>query len=688
VALAITIDGIDEALSHFHYKNKQALKSRFISLIRQYYEDETAVETLPCIDTDELIMTLWDTGDDPAAIKNRRKNFTSIKSSVNKELEKLYEKGENPEGIVIGPENTFVMSDEARNKALEAFIRKPQEDGAALLGQVKDVLKVLGEMLSDSSYFHDGGEGDESGRMREIRDLIRDLSHTAGLGDMEVFPHEVDIAPSSGDAGSDQGKNGDAEIENLSPDEELVEVDEDDLEEMMEDVDDTGSGDSGDEETAELSPDEELVEVEEDDLEEMMEGVDDTGSGDSGDEETTELSPDEELVEVDEDDLEEMMEGVDDTGSGDSGDEETAELSPDEELVEVDEDDLEEVVEEIGDTDSGDSGDEETAGLSPDEELVEVDEDDLEKMVEEVGDAGPDREVFYDIDPHESSGTDDADERARLLAEQFNESLAAMDRFYNQYILIPEDNYTIGSGMSAKSANMERVVHLPPFYIGKFPVTNVLFEIFIEETGYKTTAEKVGYGTVFHGRHRGQKCAVNDSMTTYSCNSALSVKVVKGACWYQPFGPGSTLYGKRNHPVVQVSLEDAMAFAAWTGKRLPTEEEWEAAARTATGHLFPWGDEWLDDACNTEGNLVGDTTAVNTYGEFENECGIADTLGNVLEWTVTRSKEPDPERRGADGLYVAKGGSFISGSGISLPDRTMLHPHYHSNILGFRCIAC
>ena len=577
MALAITIDGIDEALSHFHYKNKQALKSRFISLIRQYYEDETAVETLPCIDTDELIMTLWDTGDDPAAIKNRRKNFTSIKSSVNKELEKLYEKGENPEGIVIGPENTFVMSDEARNKALEAFIRKPQEDGAALLGQVKDVLKVLGEMLSDSSYFHDGGEGDESGRMREIRDLIRDLSHTAGLGDMEVFPHEVDIAPSSGDAGSDQGKNGDAEIENLSPDEELVEVDEDDLEE---------------------------------------------------------------------------------------------------------------VVEEIGDTDSGDSGDEETAGLSPDEELVEVDEDDLEKMVEEVGDAGPDREVFYDIDPHESSGTDDADERARLLAEQFNESLAAMDRFYNQYILIPEDNYTIGSGMSAKSANMERVVHLPPFYIGKFPVTNVLFEIFIEETGYKTTAEKVGYGTVFHGRHRGQKCAVNDSMTTYSCNSALSVKVVKGACWYQPFGPGSTLYGKRNHPVVQVSLEDAMAFAAWTGKRLPTEEEWEAAARTATGHLFPWGDEWLDDACNTEGNLVGDTTAVNTYGEFENECGIADTLGNVLEWTVTRSKEPDPERRGADGLYVAKGGSFISGSGISLPDRTMLHPHYHSNILGFRCIAC
>ncbi len=258
-----------------------------------------------------------------------------------------------------------------------------------------------------------------------------------------------------------------------------------------------------------------------------------------------------------------------------------------------------------------------------------------------------------------------------------------MDKFYNRYLLIAEDNYTIGSGISVKNGNIERVVHLLPFYMGKFPITNVLFEIFVEETGYKTTAERVGYGTVFHGRHVGKKTNEGDTVMTISCNSTLSVKVVQGACWYQPFGPGSTLYGKRSHPVVQVSLEDAMAFAAWTGKRLPTEEEWEAASRTSSGHPFPWGEEWQDNACNIEESLIGDTTPVDKYAAFENECGIADTLGNVLEWTVTRSKEPEQEK----GLYIAKGGSFISGNGIRLFDRTVLQSQYHSNILGFRCVA-
>ncbi len=715
MALAITREGIDEALSHFHYKDKKTLKSRFIRLVRRYYEDERAIETLTRIDTDELITLLWDTGDDPIIIKNRRKNFTSIKSAINKELEELYIKGENPEGVIIGPGNTFIMSDEARNDALEAFVKRPKEDEAALLQQVKDVLKVLGETLAESSSFHNGGPENDPGGLQEIRELIRELSARAGLGEPVVPLDEVleeidagdreeedELSPDEDLEEVDAGEieeileevdgeedPGDlpGEVDELSPDEDLEEVDAGEIEEILEEVDGEEAPEDFPGEVEGLSPDEDLEEVYAGEIEEILEEVD--GEEDPGDlpGEVEGLSPDEELEEVDAADSEEVLEEVDIAGAGD----EVEEVAPDEELEVVDEDDIaelfEEVVEDDGEAGPGDLPGEEGEDIPPDEELEEVGEDDLEEVLEEVDDAGSDGDVSYDVDSGESAGTEDEEEGLRLLAEQFNESLAAMDRFYNQYILIPEGNFPIGSGLSAKSVNIERVVHLPPFYLGKFPVTNVLFEIFIEETGYKTTAERVGYGTVFHGRHRAQKKAVNDSMTTFSCNASLSVKVVKGACWYQPFGPGSTLYGKRNHPVVQISLEDALAFAAWTGKRLPSEEEWEAAARTSDGRFFPWGDEWLDDACNTEGNLIGDTTTVDRYREFENRYGIADMLGNVLEWTITRSKEPDPQNGGTEGLYIAKGGSFISGNGIALSDRTVLHPHYHSNILGCRCVA-
>ncbi|MBN2397156.1 MAG: hypothetical protein JXI32_02150, partial [Deltaproteobacteria bacterium] len=194
MALAITIQGIDEALSHFNYRNKPALKYRLIALIRDHYEDEESLEAVEDIDTDELITVLWNIRDDLAAVRNRRKNLKSVKSAINSELKRLYEEGKNPEGIVIGPANTFVMSDEARQSAFEAFIREPKEDGAALLGQVKDVLKVLNEVLATSPYFDDGEGGEDSGKLQEIKALIRSLTDKAGLDGTES-PHSGGAVP-------------------------------------------------------------------------------------------------------------------------------------------------------------------------------------------------------------------------------------------------------------------------------------------------------------------------------------------------------------------------------------------------------------------------------------------------------------------------------------------------------------
>jgi formylglycine-generating enzyme required for sulfatase activity len=277
-------------------------------------------------------------------------------------------------------------------------------------------------------------------------------------------------------------------------------------------------------------------------------------------------------------------------------------------------------------------------------------------------------------------------DKTRLLAEEFDGYLGAMDRFFNHYLLIPAGRYVFGSKTPGANELSERTVDLDTFYMGRFPVTNALFEIFVEKTGYITTAEKNGFGTVYKGRYS----VASDPGTgrrSLCWRSAVTVKKVEGACWFQPSGPGSTLHNKRSHPVVQVSLEDAIAFAAWTGKRLPTEDEWEAATRTGRGYVYPWGNEWEEDQCNFEESREGSTTPVDRFVLHANELGVVDALGNVLEWTIDTRPSYSAEKNGIR-RCVARGGNWTSSrNSCSLLSRFLFEPAFHSNILGFRCVA-
>ncbi len=557
MAFVITIQGIDQAISNLNYTNKKALKYRLVNTIRGYYADESSIESIPEIDTDELVKVLWNTGDDPRAIKNRRRNLNSIKSSVNADLKRLYEEGKNPEGIAIGSTNIFALSDEARDKVLEAFKNKLEAEGTITLNQITDILTMVNEILSKPETLTDTKNPEGPLKLNQLRSLIQGLSERLGSEGPDVT-------------------EGSEELEEA---EDIEELDED---EVIEDLEDVDIDDAAEE--AEIEEDLEMAEAE-DELEEV---------------ET-------------EDDLEEVDEvaeaGETDISMGDLGD---------------------------GYSDGGYEGDDET-------------------------------------------------KKARVLAEEFNNLTGAMDRFYNQYLLLPDGEYIVGSNRPKKDERREQKVHLTPFYMGKFPVTNALFEIFFQKTGYMTTAEKTGYGTVFYGRTQ-KKVDKKTGLKQLTWNSSLTNKEVKRACWYQPLGPGSTLHNKRNHPVVQVSLEDAMAFAAWTGKRLPTEDEWEAASRTAHGYIFPWGKDWKKESCNIEESYIGDTTPVGKYIGFANDLEIVDTIGNVLEWILVSSKSPSYVKNGSQ-YYIAKGGSWISGDNIRLFSRFNLEPESHSNILGFRCVA-
>lgn len=484
------------------------------------------------------------------------------------------------------------------------------------------------------------------------------------------------------------------ELEELQDDEleeseEEEQLDDEDLEEVeplddqAEELEADGSeGDDGDE----SEEDSEVVEV----LDVVLEDEGKDGAGDD-----TKFGEDEDLSELDE------LEEVEDDELDDS-EEEEGQLN-EEELEEVDEiDDLveeSELDDEDGDSESDsdvvevldvmvdDEDDIEEVEVFDDEIEEEVEDDDV-TVVEESGkeDASADFEGKYDIDEDEFDLEDLSEtERKRILAERFDRYLGAMERHFNQFLLIPSGAYTIGSKAPTPGELPEQQIQIHDFFMGKYPVINALFEVFVERTGYTTTAEKKGFGVVYEGRFR----KIKDEKTgqyRFAWNATHSWKEVKGAYWYQPTGPGSTLHQKRNHPVVQVSLLDAMAFASWVGKRLPTAAEWEAAARTDKGYRFPWGDDWKDGLCNTETSEIADTMPVDHYPDAVNKMGIADLVGNTLEWTSEKCNPPNGSRNDFD-YHIAKGGSWVSEENIQLDSRFRFPTDFTSNTLGFRCLA-
>jgi formylglycine-generating enzyme len=293
------------------------------------------------------------------------------------------------------------------------------------------------------------------------------------------------------------------------------------------------------------------------------------------------------------------------------------------------------------------------------------------------------------------------------MVRQGDDAAAGSDRA--AMVHIPGGTFTMGTddgvGYAADGEGPAHEVELEPFWIDAAAVSNERFARFVLATGYVTEAERFGWSFVFAG------LLPADFLPTRGVEGAPWWRQVFGAQWRRPEGPHSSLDGRLDHPVVHVSWNDARAYCEWAGKRLPTEAEWERAARGGLeGKRFPWGDDetpgghWLCNVWqgsfpmqNTQEDGWYSTAPVTAFPP--NGFGLYNAVGNAWEWCAdwfdpgfySVSPRQDPAGPATGSARVMRGGSYLCHPSycyrFRVAARSSNTPDSSTGNLGFRCAA-
>lgn len=254
-------------------------------------------------------------------------------------------------------------------------------------------------------------------------------------------------------------------------------------------------------------------------------------------------------------------------------------------------------------------------------------------------------------------------------------------------IRVPAGGFLMGTDTGDAQEGPMHTVLLDAFWIDRFETTNRGFQRFVQSTGHQTVAE--AQGTSLFYRDGGYH-------------------TVAGASWWRPTGPGSDLMTRLDHPVVQIAWDDAVAYCRWLGKRLPTEAEWERAARGTDGRTFAWGEAGshgplpranagAENCCHEsahDGFL--NTAPVGSFPQGVSPVGAHDMAGNVWEWTADRfarffyrdSARRNPRGPATGAERVLRGGSWISYPFMLRAAYRGHHtPETRHNYSGFRCAS-
>jgi iron(II)-dependent oxidoreductase len=262
--------------------------------------------------------------------------------------------------------------------------------------------------------------------------------------------------------------------------------------------------------------------------------------------------------------------------------------------------------------------------------------------------------------------------RALVLVALAAAAPAPDDAAADDLLTVPAGTFVMGDPMG-EADEAPREVRVGAFRIMRHEVTNGQYAAFVAATGYRSDAEKAGTGFVWNGRWRE----------------------VAGVNWQAPSDAGTPTEGVADYPVVQVSARDAAAFCAHYGRRLPTEEEWEYAARGTDGRRFPWGDapphhgsepartNFGTMACCAPDAADGywKTAPVGSYPAGASPFGVLDMAGNVWEWTATAFPGRPDERA------IRGGGWGNNPYCLRASYRHGNPPHFSLDMVGFRCAA-
>jgi formylglycine-generating enzyme required for sulfatase activity len=268
------------------------------------------------------------------------------------------------------------------------------------------------------------------------------------------------------------------------------------------------------------------------------------------------------------------------------------------------------------------------------------------------------------------------------------------------FVRIPKGKFLMGSKDDDELAwddeKPQHIIDLPyDYWVGRFPVSNSDFREFVQSTSYVTRAEKEGWCWVWNSKE-------------------MKWEKVKGAYWEQPLGGCRSVEKMGKYPVVQVCWYDALAYCEWLNLNhnhdlqegycfcLPSEAEWEKAARGPNGLEWPWGNEFDPELCNSrEGGKIC-TVVIGAHSpQGDSEYGVADMSGNIWEWTTTLwgNDRDTPtyvypynsldgrenERADEEFFRIIRGGSYKDDiKGVRSACRDLDPPHYSLSNLGFR----